>query len=418
MDTGLPALSALASVKPYDKAFINQMAISLPCREELNIEFDMSKPKLRIAMLGPSLEQQGGIATVEKHILKHISPEIKIQHITSHDEGTINHRVVVFVKALGALLWILLRGKTDIVHLHISERGSVVRKVIFTIITFMFGKPVLVHTHGAEFDSFFSELPKWAQQGISFIFRSCTRFIVLSKTCNERYVLNLKLKPKQVFVLPNCVEVPVQVPNRTNTAKVSFVFCGRIGHRKGAFDLIRAFADLPLEQKNRSVLVLAGDGDVEQARKLVESLNLTAHVTFLGWVNQEQRDKALAKADVFVLPSYNEGLPMAILEAMAWGLPVLTTPVGGIPEVVTTKKNGLLVNPGNIEQLSKAMQLLIENEALRLSLGSTARKTVAPFEVKKYCYYLDEIYRSLLQNNLSQGTESARSEWYSGNSTN
>ena len=80
MDTGLHALSALASVKPYDKAFINQIAISLLCREELNIGFDMSKPKLRIAMLGPSLDQQGGIATVEKHILKHVPPEIQVHY--------------------------------------------------------------------------------------------------------------------------------------------------------------------------------------------------------------------------------------------------------------------------------------------------------------------------------------------------
>jgi glycosyltransferase involved in cell wall biosynthesis len=104
----------------------------------------------------------------------------------------------------------------------------------------------------------------------------------------------------------------------------------------------------------------------------------------------------LAKADVFVLPSYNEGLPMALLEAMSWGLPVITTPVGGIPEVVSNTQNGLLVTPGDIQQLSEAMQSLIKEEKLRLSLGSAARISVAPLDVKDYFGSLKSIYHSVL----------------------
>jgi glycosyltransferase involved in cell wall biosynthesis len=207
---------------------------------------------------------------------------------------------------------------------------------------------------------------------------------------------NLGLKAEQVIVLPNPVKLPSQVPQRLGSHKVSFVFLGRIGPRKGAFDLIKAFACLSAEQKTRSVLTLAGDGDVEQARTLIKSLNLTDYITVLDWLDQEQRDALLAKADVFVLPSYNEGLPMALLEAMSWGLPVITTPVGGIPEVVTHKQNGLLVNPGDTQQLSEAMQSLIEDENLRLSLGSTARLRVIPLDVKNYLTSLSGVYHSVL----------------------
>jgi glycosyltransferase involved in cell wall biosynthesis len=352
--------------------------------------------QLKIVMLGASLEQNGGIATVEKLILKHASPDLEIQHVTSHDEGSIIHRITVFGRALGALLWRLLRQKPALVYIHLSDGGSLLRKAILTLFAFVFRKPVLMHAHGAEFQKTFFRLPKWGRQLLSGIFRQCDGFIVLSKTWKDFYTLNLGLKAEKVIVLPNPTELPAEVPHRTNSPQVRLVFFGRIGERKGAFDLIRAFANLPAQLKNRSQLILAGDGELEQGRKLVESLNLTDTVTFRGWIDTQQRDALLAKGDVFVLPSYNEGLPMALLEAMGWGLPAITTPVGGIPELVISNQNGLLVNPGDIQQLSEAMQSLIENETLRLSLGNAARQTVACFDVKTYCCRLAGIYRSVL----------------------
>jgi glycosyltransferase involved in cell wall biosynthesis len=356
----------------------------------------MNHLKARVLMLGDSLNHNGGIVSVEKLILKYAPREVEIQHIATREDGSIIHKVEVFVKGLGILLWELLRKKNDIVHVHLADGGSALRKAIVALIAFMFRKPVLMHAHGPEFHLTYFGLPKLAQKGLSWIFQRCWGFIVLSKSWKDFYVVNCGLQEKQVFVLPNPVELPAQVPNRRNSTKVSLVFFGRIGQRKGAFDLIQAFATLPAYQQESAQLILAGDGEVEQGRKLVESLNLKEHITFLGWVNSEQRDSLLAKADVFVLPSYNEGLPMALLEAMGWGLPVLVTPVGGIPELVISKENGLLVTPGNTQQLSLAMQSLIENEDLRLSLGSAARASVTKFDMKNYSTSLINIYLKAL----------------------
>ena len=352
-----------------------------------------------IVMLGDSLEHNGGIVTVEKLILKHAPPDIDIQHIGTREDGYITHKIMIFGKSLGALLWRLLSLKTDLVHIHIADGGSVLRKAIVSLIALGFRKPVLMHAHGPSFHLTFFGLPKWAQKGLSWIFRKCWGFIVLSKSWKDFYVLNCGLNAERVFVLPNPVELPAQFPNRINATKVCLGFFGRVGQRKGSFDLIRAFATLPAEQRDRSELILAGDGEVEAGRRLVESLNLTKHITFLGWVNSEQRDALLAKVNVFVLPSYNEGLPMALLEAMSWGLPVITTPVGGIPELVTSGKNGLLVNPGDIQQLAEAIQSLIENESLRLSFGSAARASVAAFDVENYITKLINIYCSIPESN-------------------
>jgi glycosyltransferase involved in cell wall biosynthesis len=96
---------------------------------------------------------------------------------------------------------------------------------------------------------------------------------------------------------------------------------------------------------------------------------------------------------------------MALLEAMSWGLPAITTPVGGIPEVVTHNETGLLVDPGDVQQLTEALQSLIEDESLRLKLGSAARQRVTPLDVKHYSCSLHELYRSTLKTNKSQDTE-------------
>ncbi|MDY6900049.1 MAG: glycosyltransferase family 4 protein [Cyanobacteriota bacterium] len=363
--------------------------------------------KLNILMLGASLKQNGGIATVEKLMLKHAAEDVRFQHITSHDEGTVLHRIKVFIKAFVVLLWNLITSKADIVHVHISDGGSLVRKAIIAMIAFLFNKPVLIHAHGAEFHLTYSKLPKWGQLFFGKIFRSCDGFIVLSKTWEEYYINNLGLNKEKVIVLPNPTELPVQVPDRADTSSIKIGFFGRVGSRKGTFDLIKAFADIPDAFKQKSELIIAGDGDIEEAQRLAQRLNLENRIQFLGWIDSQTRDKLLADIDLFVLPSYNEGLPMALLEAMGWGLPVIVTPVGGIPELITSTENGLLVNPGDVQKLSEAMQKLIGNESLRFSLGNAARETVTPFDIKTYCSQVDEIYRSVIGSKSKKSLEPA-----------
>ncbi len=356
----------------------------------------------RVVMLGGSLQIKGGIAAVQKLILQNVPSQVQIQHIaTIHahmEDGSTARKVLVFGKALGKLLWKLSRKEADLIHIHFSQRGSTLRKMILMVVALAFRIPVVLHAHGSEYHLFYAGLPQWVKRVEGLLFRQSTYFIVLSQSWKDFYTSIFGLKARQVVVLPNPIKFPLKVPHRTSCNKVILVFFGRISQRKGAFDLIRAFATLPAKQKTRSELILAGDGDVEQARSLVESLNLMAHITVPGWVDSEQRDAILAKANVFVLPSYNEGLPMAVLEAMGWGLPVLTTPVGGIPEFVVHGENGLLVKPGEIQELSMAMQALINDEALRLSLGSAARARVAPLNVEDYCSSLLDIYSSVQES--------------------
>lgn len=362
--------------------------------------------KLKVMMLGPSLKEQGGMGSVATLILNTAPVNVQMQHICTWD-GELSrqssvHRLQVFTWALISFLGKLLQGEFDLVHIHLAERGSVLRKSIFTLIAIACRKPVLMHAHGCEFHSFHAKLPQGIKQVVNWILQQCTYLIVLSESWKDYYMTNCGLTAEKVVVLPNPVEIPENVPKRANSHKINFVFLGRIGKRKGAFDLLQAFAKLAPEHREKSELTLAGNGEVEQARSLAESLNLKQHITFPGWVDPAQRNKLLSKADVFVLPSYNEGLPMALLEAMSWGLPVITTPVGGIPEIVTHNETGLLVNPSDVQQLAEALRSLIENESLRLDLGSAAKRRMAPLDIKTYSCSLFDLYCSALGTDKSR----------------
>ena len=222
------------------------------------------------------------------------------------------------------------------------------------------------------------------------------RLVVLSNSWKEFYIDNLGLEESKIIVLPNPVKLPSSIKYSKGSNIVKFVFLGRIGDRKGAFELIKAFAQIPAQQRNLATLTMAGDGDVEVARNLVKDLDLIEKIIILDWVNSQERDALLTESDVFVLPSHNEGLPMAMIEAMSFGLSVITTPVGGIPELITHNNNGILVEPGNIQELSSAMQSLIENDDIRNSLGIKAEQSVASLDIQKYCMSLKSVYQELV----------------------
>jgi glycosyltransferase involved in cell wall biosynthesis len=354
--------------------------------------------KIKVLMLGESLDRQGGIVSVEKLIIQKAPVEIEISHLSTLPNGAAISKILVFVQALGVLFWRLFKQEADIVHIHVSERGSAFRQAFTTMIAWLLRKPIILHAHSADFHLFYANLPSIIKIGLSWAFCKSTRFIVLSDSWKKFYINNLGLKAEQVIVLPNPVKFPLEISQQLNSKKVNFLFLGRIGDRKGAFDLIKAFAAISPDKKQDTSLIIAGDGEGKRARDMIAELNLSQYIKILDWVDEKQRDELLAKSDVFILPSYNEGLPMALLEAMSWELAVITTPVGGIPELIVDHDNGLLVKPGCISDLSLAIESLISNQELRRKLSKNARESVKPFNVNNYMISLVGIYQVLLIN--------------------
>jgi glycosyltransferase involved in cell wall biosynthesis len=297
-----------------------------------------------------------------------------IELVTTHAEGSVLYRLRLALIALVQVFLALTQGNVGLLHIHMAMRGSFWRKSIFAALARRFGVPVLLHLHGSEFELFYAQQGRWRQRLICRRLALASGVVVLSDSW-ARFVRTLA-PTARVTVLPNYVPMPPAISRMGGLGKpVSFLFLGLLGHRKGVFDLLPAFAQV-LASCPGARLVLGGNGEVEQARQQAEALGIAQHVHFAGWVDGDTKTRLLAEADVFVLPSHNEGLPVAILEAMAVALPVLSTRVGGIPELVREGQDGLLVNAGDQQALAAAMVTLALDDAGRSRMGAAGAARV------------------------------------------
>lgn len=329
----------------------------------------------RVVMVGPSPHGQGGIASV----------------LTGYEEaGLFRNGQVVFVTTrkgpspLEMMRFALtgtsrclreaLSDRAPLFHIHMSSRGSFWRKSTVALIASVTGRPYLLHLHGSEFMTFFDrECGPLRRSFVRATFKHAALVLVLGPQW-QRDVLRICPKAN-VEVLPNGVPVPAEGRPIANELPPQILMLGRLGRRKGTFDLLRAFSIVA--KRNLSVrLVCAGDGDIEDARTLAHDFGIDSRVEFPGWLSADQVRDQLRRATIFVLPSYAEGLPMALLEAMSYGLPVITTPVGGIPAVVAHGKTGLLVDAGDVDKLASAISDLLGDPNACARLGHAARAHV------------------------------------------
>jgi len=347
--------------------------------------------KRQIVMVGTALDTQGGVsATVNVLKTCNLFDRCNILYIASHRDGS------AFVKLGTALTgWLkyvalILSGRVALLHVHMASRASFWRKAFFLFPSIVLRVPVIVHLHGAEFQHYYGvEALRPTKMLIRRVFSSASRVIVLSNGWRD-WVESI-CPDARTMVLHN----PVALPRRTSyeSRDVStLLFLGRIGRRKGILDLIEAVARLRARFPDIMLLV-GGDGDPAKAEQLAETRGIARNVEFLGWVSGEAKQGLLAKATIYVLPSYAEGLPMSVLEAMAAGLPIVATPVGGVPEAVTDGTEGFLVHPGSVAELENRLEQLLDDPLLRAQMGQAARrKAEALFAVESIAPALEALY--------------------------
>ena len=255
--------------------------------------------------------------------------------------------------------------------------------------------PYLVHSHTADTNPFFPWLPMVGRRLILWGICGADRVIVLTRFWHDYYCSILNLPPERVLLLPNPADLPKSIPDRSRRHSLRILFLGSIGVRKGAYDLIRAFGTLPEDVRAYCHLTLAGDGDADEAQTLAQELGCAKRVAIPGWIGKADAERLLADSDVLVLPSYAEGMAMALVEAMSWGLPVVTTSVGGAGEFLEQGQNCLLVSPGDVDGIRDAIANLARDSELRLRLGLAARDTISRFSIDAYISTLSALYEEL-----------------------
>lgn len=219
-------------------------------------------------------------------------------------------------------------------------------------------KKVIVHFHAFSPET---TINGKYQKVYKYLFSHANKVIVLSqlweKYVNETFHLGDKI---QVIYNPCTTEI---LPEKYTKQNI-ILYAGTVNARKGYTDMIKAFAKIAFQYPNWEI-VFAGNGEIENGTTLAKELGIDSQTQFLGWISGKDKDKIFKEASIFCLPSYAEGFPMAVLDAWAYGLPVITTPVGGIPDIAKDGENVLLFQPGDCDKLAIQMDRMIKDNILR-----------------------------------------------------
>ncbi len=354
------------------------------------------KRVIRVIMVGPGLDVRGGVSSVERLILAHAPEDVVFTHIATMRDGSRLLKAVVFVQALIFLAGALVGRRANLVHIHFSSRASTWRKLICATLCRWWRMPFILHAHGASYREFFGGLPSWHRRHIVQMLRTASAVICLGEGWKEFYNSIADIPEERLFVLSNPIALPEQIPDRSHHQQVLFLFLGRMEERKGPLRVVQALTRLPRQKLAKVRLVVAGDGDVQAVQQSVADLGLHEHVDVHTWLDERERNVLLQEGDVMVLPSLAEGMPMSVLEAMSWGIPVIASPVGGIPDLVKDGVNGFLVPPTDIDAIAQAMMRMIDDPNLRLRMGENARRSVEHLDIRHYWQHLRQVYESVL----------------------
>ena len=355
-----------------------------------------NKRKKTILYITPSTNVKGGISTViSSYFNANLLKKYKLKKIATNIDGPKLIKLIVAIVGLVRVAIIMIFRNIDIVHIHAGDVISCKRKFYYFKLIKNFRSKIIFHFHGALFMDCFPNLTEIWKNRISEMFMSVDSFICISESW-KRQILGIVPKAS-ITVIHNSVDLPNNIEKiYSSKTIIQITFLGLIGQRKGIFDLLEVFKRLI----NRGYMVhinIGGNGDIGRLRREIQNKNLGTHVSYLGWLTGKEKEILLRRTDILVLPSYGEGMPMTILEAMSYGIAVISTNVGGIPEIITSEKEGFLLSPGDLNGLQRKIIILYKNKKLRDEMGKAARKKVERFHnIDKIVKQLDAIYKEML----------------------
>ena len=346
----------------------------------------------RVLSIGCSYSlPKGGIAQIIDSYSKYIFSDFRyvVNSTSGNKFNKFYTAVVSILKVVGILT---VDDKIKIVHIHTASYNSFKRSVIFMRLAKLFKKKVILHIHGGGFKDYYATNSAW----ITSILNRCDIIIALSNSWKQ-YFQSITNHPA-IFVVENIVPFPVRITEEKNwkDGKCHLLFLGLIAKEKGIFDLIEVLHERANIFEDKVVLHIGGRGQTDLLNKRIKEYRLEDCVRYEGFITGYMKDRLLHDVDVFILPSYTEGLPVSILEAMSYGKPILTTPVGGIPEIVKQDINGFLFQPGDKKEISKAIEQIMNSVEKKKCMGKRSFQMVQPFFPSHVELQLKKIYEWLL----------------------
>lgn len=360
------------------------------------------KKRRTVFLVCPYGQVGGGMGSIMAYLasLRH-DPEDQFDLIPleSRGAGSIAWSPIYLACAVARITAEALLGRLAVVHLNLAERGSVFRKAVLLAATKAVGGKVLLHLHAAQIVRFHTQTGPITRKILRTMFLSANHCVVLGETWRQWVIETFGVRPENVTVVYNGVPATTQERrSRADHGTFELLFVGNLLERKGVKDLLLALAS-PALRDRKLRLTMAGGGAVEHFQAMAAELNIADRVVFTGWVSQADARHLMVDADTLILPAYDEGLPLVILEALASRTSVICTPVGSIPEVLTDRKNALFVTPGNIPEIAAAIAELADEPAIRMHLSESGAYLYQQlFTMDSFARTVGSIYTDLVWN--------------------
>ncbi|EGO8156578.1 glycosyltransferase family 4 protein [Enterococcus faecalis] len=337
---------------------------------------------MKILMIGPSNNSKGGMASVIKLFQE---SSFQITYLESwHEKGW----VICFITLFFKLRKLIKKHEIEIVHFHVAQNGSFFRK---SLLLFLVPKnmPAIFHMHASNFTSFYDNAGCIKKYWIKKTFQKVDLIVAVSRQWKEYYET---ITETRVQFVNNSVIVSKDDYFSFRSKRV--ITLGRIGNRKGSYDILEAASKI-YKIDPAIKFELYGDGEVLKFQELSEKI---PNVSINNWISHKNFKETLMNSSLHLLPSYNEGLPMSVLETMGMGIPNITSDVGGIPTVINSEENGWLIKAGEVDEIvSVILKILTFGEQLAIEkVASNAKETIKnEFGIHRYFEIWLQIYLSV-----------------------
>ncbi|NEU09995.1 glycosyltransferase family 4 protein [Flavihumibacter sp. R14] len=349
----------------------------------------------KILVIGPHYKNhRGGIGAVID-VQKDFYQVFNFIPTYRYDTNNLKKALFFGLQLFKVIRYLVTNKQVELIHIHGSVYGSLYRKFLIGLIAkSVFGKKIVNHLHSGAYDSFYNNSTIVGKNVIRRYFELSDAIITVSHPVKD-YVSS-QFSIANIHVINNVIAKAFAKRNEIRPSIISLLFLGLVGNNKGIFDLLEVLGDHREYFKSKIRLIIGGNGELDRLISTIKENGLEEIVEFKGWVSGQSKQKLLLEADIFILPSYSEGMPISILEAMSYGMPIIATQVGGIPQIVKHDLNGRLVRPGDLMALYQAINYYLVFPNRIQEHGEVSLRIIQEYSPETVMPKVEALYKSLI----------------------
>jgi len=299
------------------------------------------------------------------------SNNVEVYFSASRGPGRLVSAPWYFAGTIFTLIARKLSGRVDVVHINLAHYGSAYRKIVIAWVCRALRIPYIVHLHGSRFRQFWEGASPTVDRAVATLFSKAACTMVLGTVWAELVAKKAPAAAPRIAIFPTATRDSGYVHSGPKGNLLHILFSGKHGERKGVRELTAALGRLAQNPTWRATLT--GNGEFDKTREAVAALGIANRVTVPGWIDAGDFESLLGETDILVLPSFDENLPLSVVEAFARGIAVISTHVGALPDILHDEVTGLVVQPGDVDGLVIALDRLLKDTQLRERLGRNAR---------------------------------------------